>query len=214
MINGKSKRTIVEIKQKRVIRYLQDAIILLLLADLLFSGAFWQMSRIDSDASHYQCYAVAFWQGWSGFQRLPLRQCTFIVHPNERLTVISQSGLLHNMQEQGLPSGLIQFVASQSPNQAYHALPYEYPWPMLLPYSLGLVVPTYWYQIAFAIWMLLLAGCIYFVLQRWRSRRAALAYTLYLLVGGWSTVAGRLDIISAVPTLFSVVVCVEELLES
>src|SRR5260370_41791216 len=71
---------------------------------------------------------------------------------------------------------------------------------MLLPYSLGLVVPAYWYQIAFAIWMLLLAGCIFFVLQRWRSRRAALAYTLYLLVVGWSTVAGRLYNLSEATT--------------
>src|SRR6266852_3078711 len=197
MLNSKSKRSIVAIKQKRVIRYLQDAIILLLLADLLFSGAFWQMFHTDADAARYQCYAVAFWQGWSGFQKLPPEQCRFIVHPDKDLTVISQQGLLHAMQQQRLPSGLIQFVAGQPPDQPYHALPYEYPWPMLLPYSLGLVVPAYWYQVAFAVWMLLLAGCIYFVLQRWRSRRAALAYSLYLLVGGWSAVAGRFDIISA-----------------
>jgi len=56
----------------------------------------------------------------------------------------------------------------------------------------------------------LLAGCIYFVLQRWRSRRAALAYSLYLLVGGWSTVAGRFDIIPAVLTLFAVICVVHK----
>jgi len=210
MLNGKSKRSLVETKQKRVIRYLQDAIILLLLADLLFSGAFWQMFRIDSDASHYQCYAVAFWQGWSGLQNLLLKQCAFIAHPDKSLTVLSQGEFLHAMQQQGLPSGLIQFVAGQSPNLPYHTLPYEYPWPMLLPYSLGLVVPAYWYQVAFAVWMLLLAGCIYFVLQRWRSRRAALACSLYLVVGGWSTVAGRFDIIPAALTLFAVICAVHK----
>ena len=168
------------------------------------------MFHTDADAARYQCYAVAFWQGWSGFQKLPPEQCRFIVHPDKDLTVISQQGLLHAMQQRRLPSGLIQFVAGQPPDQPYHALPYEYPWPMLLPFSLGLVVPAYWYQVAFAVWMLLLAGCIYFVLQRWRSRRAALAYCLYLLVGGWSTVAGRFDIIPAALTLFAVICVVQK----
>src|SRR5260370_40750635 len=191
-------------------RYLQDAVILLLLASLLYYGNFWQILRADSDVAHYQCYAVAFWQGWSGFQQLPRGQCTMIIYSDNYLMDTSQRGLLYAMYLHGLPSGLIQFVAGQSPNLPYHTLPYEYPWPMLLPFSLGLVVPAYWYQIAFAIWMLLLAGCIYFVLQRWRSRRAAFAYSLYLLVGGWSTVAGRFDIIPTALTLFAVICAVQK----
>jgi hypothetical protein len=186
-------------------RYLQDAVMLLLLAGLLCYGAAWEIFRTDADAAHYQCYAVAFWQGWSGFQKLPPEQCTFINYPDKDLTIISQDGLLHTMQQWKLPSGLIHFVAAQPPDQPYHALPYEYPWPMLLPFSLGLVVPAHWYQIAFAIGMLLLAGCIYFVLQHWCSRRVALTYLLYLLVGGWSTVVARFDMIPAALTLFAVI---------
>ncbi len=204
MLIGKIKREIVEAKQKRLVRYLQDAIVLLVLGGLLYYGASWEMSRADSDAARYQCYAVAFWQGWSGLQRLLPEQCAFITHPDKDLTVVSQDGLLHAMQQWKLPSGLIHFVAAQPPDQPYHALPYEYPWPVLLPFSLGLVVPAQWYQIAFAMWMMVLAGCIYFVLQRWYSRRAALAYALYLLVGGWATVVARFDLIPAALTLFAV----------
>src|SRR2546430_4565335 len=94
-------------------RYLQDAIILLLLASLLYYGDSWQMFRTDSDAARWQCYAVAFWQGWSGFQKLPRGQCTFIVYSDYYLMATSQHKLLSIMQLHGLPSGLIQFVAAQ-----------------------------------------------------------------------------------------------------
>src|SRR2546429_3317710 len=160
MLNNKNKKSIMETKQKSGVRYLEYASVLLVLAHLLLYGASWQMFRADSDAAHYQCYAVAFWQGWSGLHKLPPKQCAFITHPDEHLRIVSQGELLHSMQQQRLPSGLIQFVAGQSPDQAYHTLPREYPWPMLLPYSLGLVAPAHWYQVAFAIWMLVLAGCL------------------------------------------------------
>jgi hypothetical protein len=211
MLNAKSKRKIVEAKQKCVVRYLlQDAVVLLVLGGLLYYGAYWEMFRTDSDAARYQCYAVAFWQGWSGLQKLPPEQCTFITHPDKNLTIVSQNGLLHAMKQWKLPSSLIQFIATQSPAQPYHALPYEYPWPMLLPYSLGLVSPTHWYQVAFAIWMLVLAGCIYFVLQHWQSRGTALAFALYLVVGGWATTVERFDLIPAALTLFAVICAVQK----
>jgi hypothetical protein len=210
MLSGKNKGEIGELKQKRVVRYLQDGLVLLILGSLLYYGAFWEMFHVDSDVARYQCYAVAFWQGWSGLQTLPLEQCTFITHPDKNLIIVSQDSLLHAMRQWNLPPALIQFIAIQSPAQPYHALPYEYPWPMLLPYSLGLVVPAHWYQVAFAIWMLLLAGCIYFVLQRWRSREAALAFALYLVVGGWATAVERFDLIPAALTLFAVICAVQK----
>jgi hypothetical protein len=210
MLSGKSKGKIGEAKHERVVRYLQDTLVLLVLGILLYYGASWEMFHADSDAARYQCYAVAFWQGWAGLQKLPPEQCTFITHPDKNLTIISQDGLLRAMRLWKLPSALIQFIATQSPSQPYHALPYEYPWPMLLPYSLGLVAPTYWYQVAFAIWMLVLAGGIYFVLQRWRSREAALAFALYLVVGGWATAVERFDLIPAALTLFAVICAVQK----
>jgi hypothetical protein len=200
----KSKIVIVAAQRKRVLRYLQAILVLLVLGSLLCYGASWQMFHIDSDVARYQCYAVAFWQGWAGLQQLPSEQCTFVTHPDQSLTFVSQDALLHAMRQWQLPSGLIQFVATQSPTQAYHALPYEYPWPMLLSYSLGLIAPAQWYQVAFAIWMLALAACIYAVLQRWRSRGTALAFALYLVAGGWATAVARFDLIPAALTLFAV----------
>ena len=199
-----------ETKRKRLARYLQDALILLVLGGVFYLGASWQIFATDSDPSRYQCYAVAFWQGWTGFQKLPPEQCTFLVHPDKHLIVISQDSLLHTMQQWGMPSGLIHFVAAQSPDQPYHTLPYEYPWLILLPFSLALLAPTYWYQAAFAIEMLLLIGWIYLVLLRWQSRQAALAYSLYLVVGAWAIVAARFDLIPAALTLFAVICAVHK----
>lgn len=190
------------------VRFVQDIVILLLLACLLYYGACCYNSSVHSDAQIYQCYAVAFWQGLSGLDNLPLRQCVFMIYSYKYIIAPAGQSLLYVMQQHGLPSHLIQFVAAQSPKQAYHALPYEYPWPALLPFSLGLVASAKWYQSAFAIWMILLAACLYFVLQYWRSRGTALAYILYLMVGGWATVAARFDIVPAMLTLFAVI-CAE-----
>ncbi len=187
---------------------LQDALVLLVVGGLLYYGASWQMFDPGTDPARYQCYAMAFWQGWSAIQQLPLWQCTFIVSPANELVFISQHEILQMMQQWGVPSTLIHVVAHQLPNMPYHTLPYEYPWPTLLPFSLGLVAPAYWYHVAFALWMLIFAGGIYVVLERKRSRRAALAYALYLVVGGWWTVVARFDIIPAGLTLLAVM-CAE-----
>jgi hypothetical protein len=187
------------------VRYLQDVIVLLIWIGLLYYGSFWQMFRTDVDAAHYQCYAVAFWQGLSGLEHLPHGQCAFIVYPDKYLVDISQNGLINAIRPWNSSYSLINFITAQSSLQPYHMLPYEYPWLMLLPFSIGLVVPAHWYQIAFAIEMLVIAGCVYIVLQRWRSRRAALVYALYLLVGAWSTVASRFDIIPGALVLFAVI---------
>ncbi len=192
-----------------IVKRLQDVVVLSLLSGLLYYGASCQIFGLNTDAAHYQCYAVAFWQGWSGFQNSDAG--TVLVHcPSKRssLTVISQNELLHRMQQWKLPSGLIHFVAAQRSNQPYHALPYEYPWPALIPFSLGLVVPAPWYQCAFAIAMLLLVGSLYLALLRWRSRSSALAYSLYMLVGGWTTAVARFDLIPAALTLFAII-CAE-----
>jgi hypothetical protein len=53
--------------------------------------------------------------------------------------------------------------------------------------------------------MALIAGVVYFVLLSCCSRRAALAYAFYIVVGGWATVAGRFDIIPSLLTLLAVI---------
>jgi hypothetical protein len=189
-------------KHKRIANYLRDALILLVVGWQLYSGA---MLHPGNDATRYQCYAVAFWQGWAGFEKLSPGQCTFLVDPDQNLTLISQHGLLHVLQQWRVLSGLIHFVAAQSPEQPYHTLPYEYPWLMLLPFSLPLLAPANCYQMVFAIEMVLLVGCLYLVLLRWRSQQAALACLLYVVAGSSSTAAARYDLIPAALTLFAVI---------
>src|SRR5690349_11535475 len=89
-----SQRERVETKHKRIVRYLQDALVLLVLGGLFYSGASWQMFWKGSDAAYYQCYAVAFWQGWSRLQKLPPEQCTFLTHPDKNAMLITQNELL------------------------------------------------------------------------------------------------------------------------
>jgi Glycosyltransferase family 87 len=185
-----------------------DAIIVLAMCVLLYVGASWQLFKTNTDAARYQCYAVSFWQGTSALNTLPARQCTFITHPSTDLSVVSQASLVGKMRQLGLPSGLIQFVSAQNPAHPFHALPNEYPALAMIPFSLGLVVPPLWYQVAFAVWMVLIAAILYFVLLRWCSRWAAIAYAFYIVVGGWATAAGRFDIIPSLLTLLAVI-CAE-----
>jgi hypothetical protein len=185
-----------------------DVLVVLLMGVLLYIGAGWQMFHTNTDAARYQCYAVSFWRGLPALSILPDQQCTFITHPSSDLTVVSQSSLLTGMQQWGLPSGLIQFVASQDVMRPFHALPNEYPGLSMIPFSLGLVVPTPWYQVAFAVWMAAFAGVTYVLLLCWSSRRAALVYAFLIVIGGWATVVGRFDILPALFTLVAVL-CAE-----
>src|SRR5262249_43509758 len=139
---------------------------------------------------------------------LPANQCTFITHPSADLMVVSQDSLLNEMRQLSLSASLIQFVSAQNPNHPLHALPNEYPALAIIPFLLGLIVPAHWYQIAFAVWMALVAGGIYLLLLRKCSRWAAIAYAFYLVVGGWATVVGRFDIIPSALTLLAVI-CAE-----
>jgi hypothetical protein len=185
-----------------------DLLVTLVMCVLLYIGASWQMFHTNTDAARYQCYAVSFWQGLPALNTLPKQQCTFITHPSADLAVVSQDTLLSTMRQPGLPNGLIQFVSAQSSTQPFHALPNEYPALAMIPFLLGLVVPAYWYQVAFAVWMALIAAAIYLILLRWCSRWAAIAYAFYLVVGGWATVVGRFDILPSALTLLAVI-CAE-----
>src|SRR6266700_3709711 len=111
--------------------------------------------------------------------------------------------------------GIILFwgAASQSPAQPFHLLPPEYPLLTLVPFSLGLTVPqtAYWYQIAFAICMAVIAGLLYFILKYSRSTSAALAFAFYLVLGSWATAEARFDLVPATLTLGAVVLSAKAL---
>jgi Glycosyltransferase family 87 len=175
--------------------YLMDTCIIVAMGALLFWGITTQFSNRYNDATRYQCYAISFWQGKAGLHALgldanPKSQCAF-------LDSSSSSTLIQKMQERHFPTFLVNLVASQPTAEPFHALPPEYPLLTLVPFSLPLLAPTQWYQVVFAICMAVIAGIIYLVLNRYRSRSAAIAFAIYLVLGSWATAEGRFDLIPA-----------------
>jgi Glycosyltransferase family 87 len=173
-------------KQSRAFRndlwkYLVDACIIVAMGALLFWGVSTQFWNRSNDATRYQCYAIAFWQGGAGLYALgldanPKSQCAFL-----------------------------DYSSSTKLIQKMHALPPEYPLLTLAPFSLALIAPTQWYQVAFALWMAIVAAIIYIVLRRYRSMSAAIVFTIYLALGSWATALGRFDLVPAGLTLGAVI---------
>lgn len=179
-----------------------DAAVVLCLGLCLFWGASTQLSNRYNDVTRYQCYAIAFWQGQPGLQAYgleatPASQCSF-------LQADSSSSLAARLRQHHLPSFLLGLLDAQSTTQPFHALPPEYPFLTLLPFSLPLLAPFAWYQVVFALLMIALASLLYVVLVRTQTRAAALAFALYLALGSWATAAGRFDLIPAGLTLGAV----------
>jgi hypothetical protein len=141
--------------------------------------------HVYSDVSRYQCYAVAFWQGSSGLASLPSDQCAFL-DASSSVTSISQ-------------------VTFHPTLQPFHTLPIEYPFLTIALFTLGFITSQAGYQVAFALWMALVAGIIYFVLLQHRSVQAAVAFAIYLVLGSWATAEGRFDLAPAAFTLGAVI---------
>jgi len=175
-----------------------DICIVVLMGGLLFWGAASQFYNQYNDATRYQCYAVAFWQGTPGLATLPPNQCAF-------LSASTSSTLAQKIQQRGFPGILVNLVASQSTARPFHLLPPEYPLLTLVPFSLALVAPQQWYEVAFAVWMAVVAAIIYFMLKRYRSASAAIAFAVYLVLGSWATAEGRFDLVTAALTLGAVI---------
>lgn len=185
-------------RQLHLMGYVLDGVIVLAMGAILFWGISTQFPNQYNDVTRYQCYANVFWQGPSGLAPLPPKQCAF-------LSGYTSTALVQKLQAHHIPQRLISLIESQPTDQALHALPPEYPLLTLVPFTLGLVAPQAWYQIAFALWMVLVAGIIYFVLKNYQSRSAAIAFAVYLAIGSWATAAGRFDLIPAGLTLGAVI---------
>lgn len=184
-------------------KYLLDTCIIVAMGALLFWGISTQFSNRYNDVTRYQCYAISFWHGQSGLHALgldanPKSQCAF-------LAASSSAILVQKMQARHFPTFLIKLVASQPTIEPLHALPTEYPLLTLVPFSIPLLAPTQWYQVIFAICMAIVAGIIYLILKRYRSRSAAIAFAVYLVLGSWATAEGRFDLIPAGLTLGAVI---------
>ena len=195
--------------------YLLDTLVLLCMCGLLLYGASWQFHEDNSDVGKYQCYATQFWSGQVALGSFPIEQCDFILAPDPNMVVISQDALVAFLKGHGVPASIVHFVVAQSAGQPYegqpfHSLPYEYPLLTLIPLSLALLAPANLYQIAFALWMLLIAVIVYLALLRWRSRQAAMLYACILTAAGWSTLAARFDIVPSALTLFAILCAVHK----
>ncbi|WP_201363221.1 hypothetical protein [Dictyobacter formicarum] len=183
-----------------LLRYGLDLLVMIAMGVLLYQGLFGQRF---SDVPVYQCYATAFWGGLPALKTLPWEQCSFLTQPQD--SFISTATLVHWMQANHFPAGIIHFVASQTPNLPLHSLPREYPLPSIIPFTIPLLVSPYWYQVAFAISMSVVAIIIYGLLRCFRSRWAACTCALYLVIGGWATADGRFDLVPSVLTLVAII---------
>jgi hypothetical protein len=142
---------------------------------LLLLGISAMWSQPASDAAKYGCYAYAFWHGGTDF----------------------------TARASDFPGcAFIQASAAPTP---LHTLPLEYPFLALVPFSLPLLAPFAWYQVVFGVVMVLVSASIYWYLARVGPRRAALAFALFLVLGGWGTAAGRFDLVPAGCTLLCLV---------
>lgn len=104
-----------------------------------------------------------------------------------------------------LPADQCSFLLPLSgPQLPFHMLPIEYPPLTLLVFSLPLLAPVPYYQLAFALCMSLICVLIYWLLLKYGPRGAALFFALYALVGGVATATERYDLVPAALTLLAV----------
>lgn len=183
--------------------YVIDACIILAMGAILLWGTSSQFYNKYNDATRYQCYGIAFWQGKAalaaqGLDNNAKSQCAF-------LNSGSSSTLAQKMQARHFPSFLVSLVQSQSTTQAFHVLPPEYPLLTLAIFSPPLLAPGLGYQIVFALLMIVVAAIIYLLIARYRSRPAAIVFAFYLALGSWATALGRYDLVPAALTLGAVI---------
>ena len=189
-----------KVSAKRIWPNLLNLGIVLLMCGLLFYAVSYQLFKPRTDAGKYQCYALVFWEGTQAVHSLPTEQCLFLKY-------YSPASIINGLKSSKVkvPGRIIHLAESQNTSGPFRNLPFEYPLLSIIPFSLGLIAPTAWYQVAFAIWMLLLAAIIYFVLNKTRSTGAAIAFAFYLVVGNWGSAAARFDLVPAALILGSVI---------
>lgn len=105
-----------------------------------------------------------------------------------------------------LPGGQCWFLPNSAQNIAsFRLLPQEYPPLTLVPFSLALLAPIHYYQVAFALLMAGVAILIYGLLLHAGPARSAFFFALYLLIGAWGTAIGRFDLLPAGLTLLALI---------
>lgn len=195
---NQEKQNDVKVSEKRIWPVLFNLAIVLLMCGLLFYAVSSQLFKPRTDAGKYECYALVFWRGMNGVHELPREQCLFLKY-------YSPASIIEGMKTLRVPRKIIGLAQSQNTAGRFRNLPFEYPLLSIIPFSLGLFAPTAWYQVAFALWMLLLAAIMYYILYETRSTGAAIAFAFYLVVGNWGSAAARFDLVPAALILGSVI---------
>ena len=104
-----------------------------------------------------------------------------------------------------LPASQCAFLSLSAGVPPFHLLPLEYPPLTLLLFSLALLAPLSYYQLAFALLMSLTLVLIYGLLLRYGPRGAALVFACYIFIGAIATAQGRFDLLPAALTLLCVI---------
>ncbi len=171
-----------------------DAIVIVSMGVILYFGALSRYVVNGGEPTRYRCYALAFWGGIHSLGPLRKTDCWFIV-------TTPATPVIHRILVWHFPGFLIRLVQQQSPLVPLHALPREYPLLAIIPFTLTLLAPYQWFLLDFAVWMVFVAGIIYFILKKSMSISAALAFALYLVIGNWGTALARFDLIPVGLTL-------------
>lgn len=104
-----------------------------------------------------------------------------------------------------LPASQCAFLSLSGAVPPFHLLPLEYPPLTLLLFSLALLAPLPYYQLAFALLMSLILVLIYSLLLHYGPRGAALVFACYIFIGAIATAQGRFDLLPAALTLLCII---------
>jgi len=165
---------------RRVGVYIRNTVVFILIGLLLYFGAFWQVFDPHPGAT--------------GPSDVDKYQCYAVAFWH------GGSGL------QTLPVAQCQFLTASS--LPFRTLPKEYPFLVLVPLSLPLLLPLALYKVGFAFLMFLLICVVYALLNYVRSSGSAFAFLLYLVIGCLGTAEGRFDLLPSAITLIALV-CAE-----
>src|SRR6266567_1586806 len=135
-----------------------DAIVIVSMGVILYFGALSRYVVNGGEPTRYRCYALAFWGGIHSLGPLRKTDCWFIV-------TTPATPVIHRILVWHFPGFLIRLVQQQSPLVPLHALPREYPLLAIIPFTLTLLAPYQWFLLDFAVWMVFVAGIIYFLLK-------------------------------------------------
>lgn len=102
-----------------------------------------------------------------------------------------------------LPEAQCNFLTASS--AVFHTLPKEYPFLVLVPLSLPLLLPLPLYKVGFALLMFLAICCIFGLLYSLRSPTDAFIFLFYLVLGCLGTAEGRFDLLPSLCTFVALI---------